>query len=276
LKEEGKSMKVYVLVDAEGISGVVNNDLQVKPDSPRYEETRRLFMSDLNAAIEGAFDGGADDIVVYDMHYWGTNVILGEIHPKAKVVLGKPPKIDPPAGIDERVDALFMVGYHAMAEVEGALLSHTYTLDMKALRLNGVLMGEIGLEAAIAGCKGVPLAFLSGDDAAMREAEDLLGDLEGACVKRGTGPKSALCLPLKKSYSLIHKKAKAAAKRLEDFTPYRVEPPYRIEIEFYGETSAAKAAAVKGVRREGERAISLIDGDLASLWERFLSAYTAG
>jgi D-amino peptidase len=269
-------MKIYILVDAEGISGVVNHELQVKPDSPRYEETRRLFMSDLNAAIEGALDGGAEEIVVYDMHYWGTNVILGEVHPKARVVLGKPPKIEPPAGIDESVDALFMIGYHSMAETEGALLSHTYTLDMKALRLNGVLMGEVGLEAAIAGVKGAPLALLSGDDAAMREAEKLLGDFEGACVKTGTGPKSALCLPLPKSRSLILKRAKSAVKRLKDFTPYRVDSPYRIQIEFYGEPSAAKAAAVKGVLREGEKAVSMSGGDLASLWEGFLSAYTAG
>jgi D-amino peptidase len=110
----------------------------------------------------------------------------------------------------------------------------------------------------------------------MKEAEDLLGDFEGACVKKGTGPKSALCLPLKKSFSLIQKKAKSALKRLEDFTPYRVESPYRIQIEFYGETSAAKAAAVKGVRREGERAVSMSGEGLASLWENFLSAYTAG
>ena len=269
-------MKIYVLVDAEGISGVVNHDLQVKPDSPRYEETRRLIMSDLDAAIEGALDGGASEIVVYDMHYWGTNVILDELHTKVRVLLGKPPKIVPPAGIDESVDALFMIGYHSMAETEGALLSHTYTLDMKALRLNGVLMGEIGLEAAIAGARGVPLALLTGDDAAMREAEDLLGDFEGARVKTGTGPKSALCLPLSKSRSLIRKRAKSAAKRLEDFTPYRVEAPYEIRIEFYGEPSAAKAAAIKGVRREGEKAVSMSGGDLASLWEGFLSAYTAG
>jgi D-amino peptidase len=268
-------MKIYMLVDAEGISGVVNHDLQVKPDSPRYEETRRLMMSDLDAAIEGALDGGAAEIVVYDMHYWGTNVILDDLHSKVRVLLGKPPKIVPPAGIDESVDALFMIGYHSMAETEGALLSHTYTLDMKALRLNGVLMGEIGLEAAISGEKGVPLALLTGDDAAMREAEDLLGDFEGARVKTGTGPKSALCLPLAKSRALIYKRAKSAVRRLEDFTPYSVESPYTINIEFYGEPSAAKAASIKGVRREGEKAVSMSGGDLASLWEGFLSAFTA-
>lgn len=269
-------MKIYILVDAEGISGVVNHDMQVKPDSPRYEETRRLIMSDLNAAIDGAVEGGAAEIVVYDMHYYGTNVALEALHPKAKAVLGKPPKILPPAGIDGSVKALFMIGYHSMAETEGGLLSHTYTLDMKALRLNGVLMGEIGLEAAIAGSRGVPLALLSGDDAAMEEGKALIGRFEGACVKTGTGNRSALCLPLSKSSSLIKKRAKSALKGLKSFNPYRVKPPYTIEIEFYNESSQEKAAALEGVVRKGERVIELAGDDLASLWEGFLSGYTAG
>jgi D-amino peptidase len=110
----------------------------------------------------------------------------------------------------------------------------------------------------------------------MREAEELIGDFEGARVKTGTGPKSALCLPLAKSGALIRKKAKSAVKRLEDFAPYRVGPPYEIRLEFYGEASAAKAASMRGVRRDGETAVSMRGGDLASLWEVFLSAYTAG
>ncbi len=268
-------MKIYILLDAEGISGVVNHEMQVRPDSPRYPETRKLIMADLNAAIAGAVEAGATDIVVYDMHYYGTNVSLEELHPRAKAVLGKPAKIAPPAGIGPDVAALFMIGYHSMAETPGALLAHTYTLDMKSLRLNGVLMGEIGLEAAIAGSRGVPLALLSGDDAALKEAAALLGELEGACVKQGTGSRSALCLPLPASGALIRQKAAAAVKTLSRRKPYRVQPPYEIEIEFYAEPSAEKAAGLEGVARQGRKSVRLKGTELAPLWEEFLGRYTA-
>ena len=93
-------MKIFILADAEGISGVVSMELQSKPGSIGYAEMRSLLMSDLNAAIEGALSAaaqsaGAKEIVVYDMHYYGLNIIIEEIHPEATVVLGKPPKVKP-------------------------------------------------------------------------------------------------------------------------------------------------------------------------------------
>ncbi len=263
-------MKIFILADAEGISGVVSMELQSKPGSIGYAETRSLLMSDLNAAIEGALEAGAKEIVVYDMHYFGLNVIIEELHPSATVVLGKPPKVKPPVGMDESFDALMLVGNHTMAEA-GGILPHTYTLDMRALRLNGVLMGEIGLEAAIAGASNVPLVFLSGDDAAIGEAKALLGDVEGACVKYADG----LCLPPSKTSVIIRDKAASALKRLGDFKPYKVEPPFRIEIEFYDESSAAKAASVENVRKTDKLSVVMEGDELPLLWESFFSAYTA-
>ncbi len=268
-------MKVYILVDAEGISGVVNHNLQVKPDSPGYDEMRTLLMSDLNAAIEGAFESGVDEILVYDMHYYGLNVILEKLHTKARVILGKPPKIVPPSGIDEGYAALIMIGYHAMAETEDGLLAHTYNLDMKALRLNGVLMGEIGMEACIAGSRDVPLVLISGDDSAMREAQALIGDFEQACVKYGTGRESALCLPVSQTSKLIKRKVSAALGRLDNFIPYKAIPPYTVEIEFYEESSARRASSINGVNRRSDGVVEIEGNDLAYLWESFLHNYAS-
>jgi D-amino peptidase len=267
-------MKVYILVDAEGITGVVDHELQVTPGSVRYGEMRGLFMSDLNAAIEGAVQADAEQVVVYDMHYYGHNVLLQELHPAARVVMGKPPKIDPPAGIDESFHALVMIGYHSMSGT-GRLLNHTYTLDMKALRLNGVLMGEIGLEAAMAGSRGVPLVMISGDDGAEDEARDLLGDVEFACVKYGTGEKTALCLPPEQTAPLIRERVQAALSRLQDFRPYTPSTPYTIGIEFFDESSVKKAARIQGVKKSGGSTVELQGDDLPRLWERFLHCFTA-
>jgi D-amino peptidase len=266
-------VKIYILVDAEGITGVVDQELQVTPDSPRYEEMRKLFMSDLNAAVQGALEAGADEIVVYDMHFYGHNAILDALHPAAKIVMGKPPKIRQPAGIDGSFQALFMIGYHSMAGT-GGLLNHTYTLDMKSLRLNGVLMGEIGLEAAMAGFHGVPLTLISGDDEAEREAAELLGDVEFACVKRGTGARTALCLPPSETARLIREKAGRALSRLGDFKPYSTSAPYTIEVSFFEAASAKRAASISGVQREDELTVELKGDDLPALWESFLSAHT--
>jgi D-amino peptidase len=268
-------MKVYILVDAEGISGVVNHTLQVKPDSPGYGEMRTLLMSDLNAAVEGAVGSGAQDILVYDMHYYGLNVVLEKLHTKARVIMGKPPKVVPPSGIDESYAALIMIGYHAMAETEDGLLSHTYTLDMKALRLNGVLIGEIGMEAAIAGSRDVPLVMISGDDAVMREARTLIGDFEEACVKNSTGRESALCLPISQASELITRKVRAALRRLDSFQPYKAMPPYTVGIEFYEESSARRASAITGVRQKSAKVVEITGDDLACLWESFLHSYAS-
>jgi D-amino peptidase len=267
-------VKIYILVDAEGITGVVDHELQVTPGSVRYGEMRGLFMSDLNAAIEGAVQADAEQVVVYDMHYDGHNVLLQELHPAARVVMGKPPKISPPAGIDGSFHALVMIGYHSMAGT-GRLLNHTYTLDMKALRLNGVLMGEIGLEAAMAGSRGVPLVMISGDDGAEDEATDLLGNVEFACVKYGTGLKTALCLPPEQTAPLIRERVRAALSRLQDFRPYTPSAPYTIEIEFFDESSVKKAAPIRGLKRIDSRTVELKGDDLPLIWETFLSRYTS-
>jgi D-amino peptidase len=267
-------MKVYIMIDAEGITGVVDFEIQVTPASPRYAEMRRLYMSDLNAAVEGALESNAEEIVVYDMHYDGHNVILEDLRPEAQLIIGNPPKIQSPPGIDESYDALIMIGYHSMTGT-GKLLNHTYRLDMKALHLNGVLMGEIGLEAAMAGSRGVPLVMVSGDDGAEEETRELLGDVEFACVKQSTGEASALCLPPVQTANLIREKVRSALGRLGDFKPYATPRPYTIELEFFDGSSAARAVSIDGVEKSNETTVVMAGGDLQQLWEKFLSEYSA-
>jgi D-amino peptidase len=291
-------MKVYILIDAEGVSGVVSQELQAKPGAPEYERMRTYFMSDLNAAVEGAHRAGAGEIVVYDMHYFGLNALLEELHPEARLVMGKPPKTTARAGIDESFDAFIMIGFHAMAETGGGVLPHTYDLSMKSLRLNGILMGEIGMEAAMAGTCNVPVVMVSGDEEALNEATELLGDIETACVKYGVGAnragsgadsgkkgdqagqewfcpttQTALCLPLSKTKTIIQRKVMGALGRIGDFKPYTVRAPYTVEIEFFEEASAMKAASLAGVVKKGPRLVELAGRDLIALWERFICEY---
>lgn len=281
-------MKIYILTDIEGITGVVNPDKQAKPGSPGYQEARELLMSDLNAAIEGALGGGASEILIYDMHYYGLNVILDKLHPKAKIIMGNPHIVPPEMGLDNTFKGMIMIGFHAMAETEGALLPHTYSHDNKALYLNGELVGEIGMEAAIAGSYGVPLIMVSGDSKGIEEGEKILEDFEKATVKYAIDDGGAVCLPPSVTREIIKKKAASALKRINDFKPY--EPPqsgdstnrYFIELEFYEASCVDKAlATVEKIDEKvipwrlkiSEKKIALRGNDLPLLWKGFTKIY---
>jgi len=266
-------MKIYIKLDGEGITGVVNSDKQATPGGDNYQEMRRLLMSDLNAAIEGAIEGGASEVVIYDMHHYGLNVIVEELHPKAKLIAGNPHILPPGIGLSEIYKGMMMIGYHAMAGTEGGLLAHTYSPDIKSLHLNGILMGEIGLEAAIAGTYGVPLIMISGDSKAIEEGEKLLGDFEKATVKYALNDHSALCLPASVTKEIIKEKAKSALVRINEFKPYVVSSPYQIKIEFYQIDKAEKASTISGARRIDDTTVELKGNNLFFLWESFQYEY---
>ncbi len=281
-------MKIYILTDMEGITGVVSPDKQAKPGSPGYEEAREFLMSDLNATVEGALEGGASEILIYDMHYYGLNVLLDKLHPKAKLIMGNPHIVPPEMGLNNTFKGMLMIGFHAMAETKEALLPHTYSYDMKALYLNGVLVGEIGMEAAIAGSYGIPLIMISGDSKAMEEGERILENFEKATVKYAIDDEGAVCLPLSISKEIIKEKALSAVKRINDFKPY--SPPslndpeyaYLIELEFYEANFVDKAlTAVKEIDKEiipwakkmSEKKIALKGNNLPLLWKGFTKRY---
>jgi len=281
-------VKIYIIIDMEGITGVVSPDKQAKPGSPGYQEAREFLMSDLNAAVQGALEGGASEILIYDMHYYGLNVILDRLHPRAKIIMGNPHVVPAEQGLDETFKGMMMIGFHAMAETKGALLPHTYSYDMKALRLNGVLLGEIGMEASIAGTYGIPLVMLSGDSKGIEEGRKIVDDFEEATVKYAIDDEGAVCLPLSISKQIIKEKALSAVKRINDFKPY--SPPnlndpeyaYLIELEFYEANFVDKAlAAVKEIDKEiipwakkmSEKKIALKGNNLPLLWKGFTKRY---
>jgi len=272
-------VKIYILTDMEGITGVVSPDKQAKPGSPGYEKAREYLMSDLNAAVEGALEGGASEILIYDMHYYGLNVLLDKLHPQAKIIMGNPHIVLPEMGLNNTFKGMLMIGFHAMAETKGALLPHTYSYDMKALYLNGVLVGEVGMEAAIAGSYGVPLIMISGDSKAMEEGEKILEDFEKATVKYAISDEGAVCLPPSATRDIIRKKSTSAVKRIDQFKPYTTidlnDPkyPYEIRLEFYEASSAGRALTIPGVSKIDEKTIELKGNNLPLLWKGFTKRY---
>lgn len=236
-------MKVYILTDLEGVSCVVSEvqtipsvaeDMGVFWGRKEFDTARRLLTGEVNAAVEGALRGEATEIIVNDGHggvVGPSNLVLEELHEEARYVIGS--RRRPLAGLDETVDAVFMIGYHAMSDTPGGVLEHTMSSRTVAcVRLNGLRIGEVGIEASIAGAMGIPVALVTGDDKTCEEARRLLGDVETVEVKKGLGRYGAICLAPKKARKLIAEAAERALKRLDGFKPLKFEPPITLEIEF--------------------------------------------
>ena len=188
-------MKILIAADMEGITGVVNWE-HVDPKHPEYARFRRLMTGDVNAAIRGAFEGGAGEVVVSDGHNDGRNILVEELDPRARLNSGSPSPFSMVQGIDAGVDAAMFVGYHARSGSVNANLDHTWSDTRVAnLWLNGMLLGETGMNAAVCGHFGAPVIMISGDQTVCGEATELLGALETAVVKQASSRFAAECLP---------------------------------------------------------------------------------
>ena len=237
------------MCDLEGITGIVNFEQQAKPGASQYEEARRFLMSDLNSAIEGAIDGGATDVLVYDMHCSGLNIILEKLHPDARAILGKPCLIPPENGLDKTCSALFMIGLHSMAGTPDGLLSHTYTDDMENIYINDTKVGEIGMESALAGEVGVPIVFISGDSKGIDEARSLLGKREYAKVKESLAESSAICLTPDITSNLIRNKAKEAVEKIANFKPFIIKSPIELKITYRNLKDVLSYSSLKKINK---------------------------
>jgi D-amino peptidase len=265
--------RVYVKLDMEGASGIVSPE-QVRPGGPEYEPARRLMMHDLQAVLEGVFAAGCAEAVVYDAHLDGRNVNLEEVDPRARVILGRPQLADGFVyGLDDSFAALFLVGYHARAGAEDALMPHTYDEDIVSVRVNGAELGEIGLEAALAGEFGIALAFVSADSGGVREARGLLGDeLEAVEVKKALSATSAICLPAAKTRSLLREAAARAVQRAAEIPPVVFPSPTTLEVEFISPRSAEALEKASSIERIGEATIMVEGSNILAAYRRFLQA----
>jgi D-amino peptidase len=218
-------MKKYMIrCDIEGVSGVVSYE-QAEPGKAEFEFGRRMFMSDLLAMVSGLNDGGADEIWIYDEHYYGRNIDTGALPENVTAICGKPPyRADWAGGLDSSFTGLLLLGFHSKRGT-GELLHHSYEPDIKDLILNGVSVGEIGIEAAIAGDYGVPMMMISADSAGVKEAETLVPCVTGVRVKESLWHSGGACPSAKLTARLIHDAASGIVKKPPTAKPWRIENP---------------------------------------------------
>ena len=227
-----EGLKVYISADMEGVVGVVTGD-HLGPGGFEYQKAREWLTEEVNTAIRAAKAAGATDIVVSDSHGNGENILLDRLPTDVRLVRSWPRPLMMMQGIDESFDAVLFIGYHASTTNPRGVRAHTMSSGtLTAIKLNGVAVPEAVINAAIAGHFGVPVVMISGDNVIIEEAAGLLGDLEGAVLKEAYGFHSAITVHPEVAYQIIHEKVTAALNRLDDFEPYRLEGPIRVEVSF--------------------------------------------
>ena len=265
-------MKILIAADMEGITGVTSWD-HVDRTHPEYARFRRLMTLDVNAAIQGALEAGADEILVADGHGYHRNILLEELNPRARLNAGGPTPFSMVQGIDSSVSGVLFVGYHARAGTQNAILDHTWSSRCVAnLWLNDLLVGETGLNAAVCGHFGASVLMVSGDQAVCAEALDTLGSVEVAVVKHATGRMSAECLPPALAQEKICDAAGRAVRRLREGQappPFVLPALLQVAVELNSSDMADHASLLPQVARVDGRRIEFFAADMPTAYRLF-------
>lgn len=261
-------MKLYISVDMEGIGGVAGS-WQVRQDPGALIDVQRRATGEVNAAIAGALLAGATTIYVNENHS-GRDLILEEVHPAAQVLVGKPKPLMTLDDIDESFAAVFLVGIHARAGSERAVMDHTWgAKTLQELRVNGTPIGEIGLNALLAGEYGVPVTLCTGDDKAMAEARQLLGDVETVVVKTGLDRYAARCRHRTMVEAEIKQTAERALRHPERFGSLSLGKPIIMDIDWTTSVFAEWTSQIPTSERIGPRTVRWVCEDFVSAMRVF-------
>lgn len=246
-------MRILISADMEGISGVIHWD-DVTPGTPGWERTRTLMADDVNAAIQGCLEAGAERVFVTDGHWHSRNLRREDLDQRAWLNSGSPLPFSMMQGIDSGVDGVCLVGYHARAGTTNAVLCHTWSdSTVRDVWLNDDPVGEIGLNASLAGHFGASVIMLSGDQMAAKEVQEFINhDVEVAVVKKGRGYYAADLTPLPVAHEMICEAAARGVARLMSKTappPYRLSGPITLAVDFHRAEMAEVAALMPGTAR---------------------------
>src|SRR5919201_3111849 len=217
-------MRVFISVDMEGVAGVVDGR-QTDPREPEFGRFRELVQRECNAAIEGALEGGAQEIVVNDSHWHQRGLEPLQLHSRAELVSGSPSRLSMCEGMGPGFDAAFFVGYHAAAGTRGAVIPHTYAGSdvVQAIRLNGRRQCEGSINGFVCGYFDCPVALFTGDAAAVSEMHEFVTEVEGVVVKEGLGYQAARSVHPDEACGRIRTGACRALERLGNIPPLRVD-----------------------------------------------------
>lgn len=249
-------MRVYVAVDIEGVAGVVHSE-EGAPGNAEYERARRLMTREASAVVAGIYDADPSArVTVADVHGPYRNLIPEELDERATLNRGKPKLLGMMDGIDRGYDLAFFVGAHGRAGADPAALSHTFTGTILDVTINGRPMGEIGLNAAMAGAHGVPVVLVSGDQAVEAEARDLFGAaVLTVVVKESRAQLAAESVHPAVACEHLRAAAARAVRERPAVEPLRVAAPVSCAISLARPVYADLAMLIDGATRVDGRTV---------------------
>lgn len=270
-------MKAYVVTDLEGVSGVGGYDVHDRRsphDARRREAWLELWVEEVNAAVAGALDAGATEVLVLDNHSSGDSLRAASLHRKARLLHGggRPTWLP---WLDATVDGVAIIGQHAMAGDATGHLRHTYSRRrLEWVCVNDDEIGEAGLIAGIAGEHGVPVVCLSGDDAAVAEISRLAPDVQGVAVKQALSRTACVSMPVELGRRLIREAVCRGFRQRANIRPVRFAAPIRLRAR-YRRRDAWRAPARwlrSGMQLgwHGGRDLHLSGDRLQVIWDRFV------
>ena len=262
-------MKVYISADIEGIGCVVRSE-HSSVEGREYAFARRQMTAEVNAAVKGAFAAGASEVVVADAHNVGLNLLPEELDERVQLVMGSPRPFSMMQGVDLGFDAVLFVGYHGMGKTLDSNIVHIFSGRAARLTINGLDVGEIGLNALLAGYYNTPVVLVTGDEHACREAKVIMPEITTAVVKKAIGSYAGLCLHPKKCVELIAKAAEDGLGRRDKCRPL-VLPGQgaAMELECTTASTADRVARLPHSERVSGTVIRYQAGDIREAYQAF-------
>jgi len=257
---------IFLITDAEGVGGVCRQD-QTEPSN---HEMQQLLTAEINAAVQGFYEGGAGEVIVWDGHDGSQTLSTLTIHPRAKLVMGG---LSPSMLMERRFAAVAIVGQHSKANVRGGIMAHSYSsLGIQTMKLNGKEVGEIDVIAAMAGHFNTPIIMLSGDKAAVEEMRQIVPDAEYAAVKEGLGRYVCISESAKRAQEMIQTAASRSVAKIASIKPYRVPGPCTLEIEYTTRNSLPIGSELRTAAEVvDDRTIRFRGKDVLEVWQRYRS-----
>ncbi|MFF4453335.1 M55 family metallopeptidase [Streptomyces goshikiensis] len=248
-------MKILISADMEGATGVTWPE-DVIPGASQWERCRGLFTSDVNAAVLGFFDGGADEVLINEAHWTMRNLLLEKLDARAELLTGRHKTLSMVEGVQHGdVDGVAFVGYHTGAGTEG-VFAHTYLANsITGVWVNGVRASEGLLNAHVVAEYGVPVVLVTGDDLTCVDASGYAPDAVTVAVKDHVSRYAAVCRTPARTAADIRAAAQQATALAVRHEPVH-GGPFTVEVEFDAEHLTLAATVVPGVERSGERRVA--------------------
>ena len=272
-------MKIFISADMEGVAGITAVEQTDPVGQPEYARSCELMTAEVRAACEGATAGGATDILVNDSHWNMRYIIHEQLPPDVRLIRGSLKPLSMNQGLDASCKAAAFVGYHAPVGTADAILDHTYTGEtLYDVRVNGERCSEARVNAAVAGCFGVPVIFISGDQSACADARSFLPWVEAIEVKRAIGRYAASSLSPEQARKAISAGMQRAVAGVAGgrAKPFSFASPVTLELVFTSTAKTDMASLLPGAERVDGRTLRYGDPDFLTVFRAFRAMMTLG